>query len=53
MRIIRANCHTRLQMMTPSFAGADVADFAAVGPIEVQVGGAATWIFDVDQVVRL
>ena len=53
LRIIRTNCHTRLQFRSPTFAGAEVADFAAIGPIEVQVGGATTWIFDVEQVVRL
>jgi uncharacterized protein YaaQ len=51
--IIGANCHTRLQLMSPTFAGSDVADFATLGPIEVQVGGATTWVFEVDQVVRL
>ena len=53
LQIIGTNCHTRLQFRSPTFAGAEVADFAAIGPIEVQVGGATTWIFDVEQVVRL
>lgn len=51
--IIEANCNTRLQLMSPAFAGSEVVDFAALGPIEVQVGGATAWVFDVDQVVRL
>ena len=51
--IIGVNCHTRLAYMNPMIVGSDVGDFAAMGPVEVQVGGAVTWIFDVEQVVRL
>jgi uncharacterized protein YaaQ len=53
LAIISENCQTRVQLMSPTFAGSDMADFATLGPVEVQVGGATAWVLPVDQVVRL
>jgi uncharacterized protein YaaQ len=53
LRLIRSNCQTRLEYMTPSLVGAEIGELAALTPIEVQVGGATVWIADVDDFVRL
>ncbi len=51
--LIRSNCRTRLEFMTPVMSGADIGELSAISPIEVQVGGATVWLTDVDEFVRL
>ncbi len=51
--VIQSNCRTRLEYYNPITAGVEVGELAVLSPIEVQVGGATTWILDVEEFVRL
>ena len=55
----RGSGHHQRELPDPGLAESppspdrDMADFATLGPVEVQVGGATAWVLAVDQVVRL
>ncbi|HIY92850.1 cyclic-di-AMP receptor [Companilactobacillus sp. HBUAS56275] len=51
LEIIKKNCHTRSQYVTPTFLMPEAASSLAE-PIEVQVGGATCFILPVDKFVR-
>ncbi|CAJ1197709.1 Cyclic di-AMP receptor A [Companilactobacillus paralimentarius] len=51
LAIIKKNCHTRSQYVTPTFLMPEAASSLAE-PIEVQVGGATCFILPVDKFVR-
>jgi len=46
--LIEKNCHTRTVFMTP-FTGMGTEEMIMVEPVEVQVGGAVTFIMNVEQ----
>lgn len=46
-RIIKANCYTRTQYMNPLMPVMEPGEFYMPNPIEVQVGGAAVFMFNV------
>jgi len=51
LAIIKKNCHTRSQFVTPTFLMPEAASSMAE-PVEVQVGGATCFIVPVDKFVR-
>ena len=48
--VIKENCHTRTQYVTPSFFLPEAVNMS--DPVEVQVGGATCFILPVDKLVR-
>lgn len=51
LTIIKKNCHTRSQFVTPTFLMPEAAS-SLTEPVEVQVGGATCFILPVDKFVR-
>lgn len=52
-RIIKANCYTRTQYMNPLMPVMEPGEFYMPNPIEVQVGGAAVFAFNVVRFERI
>lgn len=50
LQVIKKNCHTRTQYVTPSFILPDAGSMT--DPVEVQVGGATCFVLPVDKFVR-
>ena len=48
LSIVEKNCHTRTVFMTP-FTGMGTEEMIMIEPVEVQVGGAVTFIMNVEQ----
>lgn len=53
LRIIKANCYTRTQYMNPLMPVMEPGEFYMPNPIEVQVGGAAVFLFNVVRFERV
>ena len=47
--IIRKNCHVRTEYVYPLPPGIEAEEFCWSGPVEVEVGGATVFVFDVEQ----
>jgi len=52
-RIIQANCYTRTQYMSPLMPVMEPGEFYMPSPIEVQIGGAAVFMFNVVRYERI
>ena len=47
--IIKENCHTRTQLVSPLPPVAEAGEFYIPRPVEVQVGGATVFVLDVER----
>lgn len=52
LEIIRQNCHTRMQYVNPLPPAIEPGELYMPTPMEVEVGGATVFIFDVERVER-
>jgi uncharacterized protein YaaQ len=50
--IIQTTCHTRTRLITPMFPLTECAEFYALQPMEVEVGGAVVFILNVESFAR-
>lgn len=53
LRIIKQNCYTRTQYVNPLLPIMEPGEFYMPNPVEVQVGGAAVFISEVDRFERI
>lgn len=53
LRIVKQNCYTRTQYVNPLLPIMEPGEFYMPNPVEVQVGGAAVFICDVDRYERV
>ena len=51
--IVRRNATTRMQIVSPLQAAQDTGDARLPFPVEVQVGGATMFMFDLDRVEQI
>jgi uncharacterized protein YaaQ len=49
LRLIKANCHTRHQLVSPLPPVMDPGEIHMPSPVQVQVGGATVFVFEVAQ----
>ncbi|MBM4429079.1 MAG: hypothetical protein FJ026_01855 [Chloroflexi bacterium] len=52
LEIIRENCHTRTQWVSPLPPLAEAGEFLVPKPVEVQVGGATVFVLDIERSSR-
>ena len=52
LRIIKQNCHTRIQYVNPLPPVMEPGELYMPNPVEVQVGGAVIFVLDVERVIR-
>jgi len=52
LKIIRENCHTRMQYVNPLPPAIEPGELYMPTPMEVEVGGATVFIFDVERLER-
>lgn len=53
LRIVKQNCYTRTQYVNPLLPIMEPGEFYMPNPVEVQVGGAAVFICNVDRYERV
>ncbi|MBX6755386.1 cyclic-di-AMP receptor [Thermorudis peleae] len=53
IRIIKANCYSRVQYVNPLLPIVDAGEVFLPNPVEVQVGGAHVFVLPVERLVRL
>ncbi len=53
MELIRANCRSREQLVTPLTSPGGAVDACVPYPVEVVVGGATVFVLDVEKYVRI
>lgn len=52
LKIIRENCHTRMQYVNPLPPAIEPGELYMPTPMEVEVGGATVFIFDIERLER-
>jgi len=52
LEIVRENCHTRTQLVSPLPPLAEAGEFLVPKPVEVQVGGATVFVLDIEHSAR-
>ena len=53
LAVVRRTCNTRMQVVSPIPAMMEPGELAVPYPVEVQVGGATMFVFDVERFERL